>query len=579
MKVKICGIGKCGVRIAYDLFAFTLDISSSYEIRIEKPKSKANQFLQKAGLSPRKAKQAFKTFLDRFRADPLYRISEPPLYVTIDSDVANNEIVGGVMTSVEGEEGKEYKFPGKNYDLNGHKGGCNFHVVSESLARTWNPVPADIVEGAKKEGDIDIYVTSFSVAGGTGGGSAPIISQAVRATNKNSPCHYMGLGVLPKSDEQYQEHDVALTMPDYEKFSTGRFLASMYGKRIPDGMNSLWLFSNDALRFLLSDQQEQGALTEASGEMNLNLSLVNFLIARSLSLLANSSSPRTKADSNADSRELNDFLDERPFISATAQREVEGHEDADSRVRAVKKLLRNALTNIKNEGDRLEGLSVPVYAPDLAHLEETLEERENTSHNEFLNALAAYDATKGPLEFRTTYRLVIFYGQPDKRWSETKKDLINRACNQFFPNAQQFHYHFRHFGSTETLLLFLVDPFLQPIVSAIYYYTNNAWSTSGENLQPQFDDLIAADRFTEPKFFEDKELFPNFIYGGGQDDVQNKVEANEDVAIKHEHIVGAFRHLHEIYNRRRPTLNVGPRLRGKDASSASENGGTGGTSA
>ena len=263
---------------------------------------------------------------------------------------------------------------------------------------------------------------------------------------------------------------------------------------------------------------------------------------------------------------MNDFLDGRPFISATAQRMVEGHEDSEGHVRAVKKLLRNALTNIKTEEGRLEGLSAPVYAPDLTHLEETLEGRENTSHSEFLSALAAYDATEGPLEFRTTYRLVIFYGQPDKRWSETKKDLINRACNQFFPNAQQLHYHFRHVGSTETLLLFLVDPFLQPVVSSIYYYANNAWGGSGKNFADEFDDLIAADRFKAPEFFGDEELFPEVIYGGGQEDVQRRVEANEDLAVTREHIVAAFRHLHEIYNRRRPPMNTRSRLRGKDVS-------------
>ena len=562
MKVKICGIGKCGVRIAYDFFAFTLDINSSYEIRVGKPKSKANEFLNNIGLSPGKAKQFFKTFLSTFRADTMYRISERPLYVTIDSDVANNEVVSGVMMSPEEEgESKQYKFPGKNFPLNAHTGGCNFHVVSESLARTW-PMPAPITSVQDdKNGNVDIYVTSFSVAGGTGGGSASIVCQESRtAAVKPNLCHYMGLGVLPKSDEKYRDQDVALTMPDYEKFSTGRFLASLYGKRIPDGMNSLWLFSNDALRFLLSDRQEQDVLSEASGEMKLNLSLVNFLIARSLSLLANSSSPLTKADSNADSRELNDFLDGRPFISATAQRAVEGHEDSDSRVRAVKKLLRSALTNIKTEKGILEGLSVPVRASDLTHLEETLGESNNTSHSEFLSALSAYDATKGPLEFRTTYRLVIFYGQPEKRWSEEKKDLVERACQMFFPNAQQFHYHFRHVGSTETLLLFLVDPWLRPIVSAIYYYANNAWSRSGENFAPEFDKLMRADTFKEPDFFEDNELFPELIYGGGQEDIQQRVEADEDLTVKREHLVDTFHHLHEIYNRRRPSMNTGSEL-------------------
>lgn len=560
MKVKICGIGKCGVRIAYDFFAYTLDISSSYQIRIGIPKSKMKTFIKKVGFDLSAAKRAFSNFVKTFKAHQLYRISEFPLFVTIDSDVANNEIVNGAITvaTEEGEESREAQFPGQNFLLNKHTGGCNFHVVSESVARDWPSIPPGIT-GQNGVG-VDIYVTSFSIAGGTGGGSAPIICQATRTANQNSQrhCHYMGLGVLPKSDEKYHEQDIALAMPDSEKFSTGRFLASLYGKRIPEGMNSLWLFSNDALRFLLSEQQEQKTLTEARGEMNLNLSLVNFLVARSLTLLANSSSPITKADSNTDSRELNDFLDKRPFISAIAQRTVESHEDSPAQVRAVKKLLRSALTNIKDAGGKLEGLSVPVRAADLIHLEETLEERNNTSRSEFLTALEAYDATKGPMEFRTTYRLVIFYGQPDKRWSEEKKDLIERACNRFLPNAQQLHYHFRHVASTETLMLFLVDPWLRPIVSAVYYYANNAWSASGESLPPKLNELIAADRFKEPEFFADEELFPAYMYGSGQEDVEQRVEKNEDLAVKREHIVDAFRHLHGIYHWRRPPMDVKP---------------------
>ena len=497
-----------------------------------------------------------------FRANQLYRISEFPEFVTIDSDVKNNEILNLsgpiVLTVPEGQESPEAKFPGRNFELNNHQGGCNFHIVSESLARDWNPMPSGIgnIGNIKQSDGIDIYVTSFSIAGGTGGGSAPIICQASRTANNDSRCHYMGLGVLPKSDEQYVEDERALTMPDYEKFSTGRFLASIYGRRVPDGMNSLWLFSNDVLRFLLSEQLEKNELGKAGGEMNLNLSLVNFLVARSLTLLANSSSPLTRADSNVDPRELNDFLDGRPFISGMADQKVEGGKDSESLVRAVKKLLRGALSNIKNEGGKLEGLSVPVRASDLTHLEETLEEMNNASHSEFLKALSAYDADKGPLEFRTTYRLLMFYGQPDKYWSEPKKDLIERACGRFFPNAQQLHYHFRHDASTETLLVFLVDPFLRSIVSSVYYYANNAWSSSGENFASKFDQLLAAPTFENPDFFEQNELFLEHIYGNGKEDVEKRVKNNEDLMVKHEHILQAFRHLHEIYNWSRPSMDT-----------------------
>ena len=555
MKVKICGIGKCGVRIAYDFFAYTENISSSYEIRVGRP----NGLLANA-------LNTIRNFYQNFRANQLYRVCEYPEFVTIDSDVKNNEILNlnrlAPPESEEGEKRRNAQFPGENFPLNNHQGGCNFHIVSESLARDWNPMPSGIgnIGNIRQSDGIDIYVTSFSIAGGTGGGSAPIICQASRTVNKtannDSRCHYMGLGVLPKSDEQYVEDERALTMPDYEKFSTGRFLASIYGRRVPDGMNSLWLFSNDVLRFLLSEQLEKDELSKARGEMNLNLSLVNFLVARSLTLLANSSSPLTKADSNVDPRELNDFLNGRPFISGMAQQQVEGGKDSESLVRAIKKLLRGALSNIKNEGGKLEGLSVPVRASDLTHLKETLEEMNNASHSEFLKALSAYDAAKGPLEFRTTYRLLMFYGQPDKYWSEEKKDLIERACGRFFPNAQQLHYHFRHHAETETLLVFLVDPFLRSIVSSVYYYANNAWSSSGENFTPKFDQLLAAPTFENPDFFEQNELFLGHVYGNGKEDVEKRVKNNEDLMVKREHILQAFRHLHEIYNWRRPSMDT-----------------------
>lgn len=526
MKVKICGIGKCGVRIAYDFFAYTNEgISSSYEIRIGMPKSSLDEALKRA-------RRVLRGISQKFRADQLSRIRESPEFVTIDSDVENNEILnlGGpiVLAALESKEGqevqgsREVQFPGENFKFSNHQGGCNFHIVSESISLGWDAMrnPTGRERCITHCHGIDVYVTSFSVAGGTGGGSAPIICEESRKKNKpannDSRCHYMGLGVLPKSDEQYVENERALTMPDYEKFSTGRFLASIYGRRLAEGMNSLWLFSNDALRFLLSEQQEKEKLSKAGGEMDLNLSLVNFLVARSLTLLANSSSPFTTADSNVDPRELNDFLDGRPFISGMAEQTVEGGRESDAHVRAVKKLLRGALSNIKNEGGKLEGLSVPVRASGLTHLEETLEKMNNASHSEFLKALSDYDAAKGPLEFRTTYRLLIFYGQPDKSWSEAKKDLIERACGRFFPNAQQLHYHFRHHAETETLLVFLVDPFLRPIVSSVYYYANIAWRSSGENFAREYDQLLAAPTFENPDFFEQNELFSEKMYGAGK---------------------------------------------------------------
>ena len=592
MQIKIAGIGKCGIRIAYDLFAYSKGLPSAYQIRLDVPQSKVNDALASLGL-PRDdvrkklslLRASMRNLIGEFNG--LYRIAEGPIYVTIDSDSANNEIVNGMYFSetVEGKRTNAYQFPGVNYDLNGHKGGCNFHVVSESLARTWQQIQPAITD----IGGVDIYVTSFSIAGGTGGGSAPIICKHSRdkaprerpgrdrvsrdsAGSYPGLCHYMGLGILPKSDEVYVETDDVLSMSDYEKFSTGRFLASIYGNRVPDSMNSLWLYSNDVLRFLVSDRVEESALETAGGELNLNLSMVNFFVAQSLTVLANSSSKLASADTNLDPRELNDYLEGKPFISGMSRQNVGDVSSVDVQVLAVKRLLCGALTNIKEQSGRLEGLSVPVLENDLQELRDLLDESVS-NRNEFVRAMSAYDADLGPIEFQTTARLIILYGQPQAKVSEIKKDLIMRASEKIFPNAQKHDFMFQHHASTETLLLLLVDPFIPPVVSAIYYYANNAWSASGHNLRDRLDAIIGEGTFVEPDFFEKEELFPESMYGGGAEDVKERVEADKGLKVGHVHIMEAFRHLHKVYHRERPSTSTSSGLHRKKSQKSTSSAG------
>ena len=554
MQIKMVGIGKCGVRIAYDLFAYTRNLRTSYEIRLNNPERAIVRTL-------RTFRAAIKALVD---AHGLYRIAQEPVYVTIDSDSANNEIVNNVILENSLEDGEErgqrYQFRGRNFGLNNYKGGCNFHVISESIARQWKDIPSEIVDNT----NISVYATSFSIGGGTGGGSAPIICSLSRGASQNRDlCHYMGLGVLPKSDEPYFESDTVLVMPDYEKFSTGRFLVSVYGNRVDEGMNSLWLFSNDILRFLVSSQVEKGVLAKMGGEMNLNLSYINFFIAQSLTVLANSSSTVTISDSNLDPKELNDFLNGRPFISAMSRRTGGDFvADIDHRVVEVKMLLRAALSNPKGGLGQLEGLSVPVADDDLDQLRKLLNDP-SANYREFVDTINCYDADEGPIEFRTTYRLVILYGQPQDRTSEVKKEMIAQVCEKVFPNSQKLIFPFRHHSDTETLLLLLVDPFIRPVVSAMYYYANSAWGASGENLNVEFDGLISAETFSGgscERLFNKSEEFPERIYGGGVRDILNRIKQDSSVVVSSDHMVRAFRHLHEIYNRKRPTTNTSSAL-------------------
>ena len=333
MRVKIIGIGKCGVRIAYDFFAYTRDFPLSYEIRLHEKQGSLSHSLKKVGIKSVAVERRIVQFKAAYRAlindiNGFYRIAENPLYATIESDIDNNEVVNSAIFSTE--DGQQAIFAGENYRLNDHEGGCNFHIVSEGLARAWESIPDEITNTT----DVSIYVTSFSIGGGTGGGSAPVIClRSTQALENKNACHHMGVGVLPKSDEHYLEAESMLSMADYEKFNTGRFFASIYADRFRRDMRSLWLFSNDAMRFLITEQKEKNALADVGGEQNLNLSLVNAFIAQSLTVMSNSSSRLTRADTNMDPRELNDILNGRPYISALSQRRVDNAAGSGTGVR------------------------------------------------------------------------------------------------------------------------------------------------------------------------------------------------------------------------------------------------------
>lgn len=569
MQVKLVGIGKCGIRVAYDLFAYTTGLPSAYEIRLDSTSNSDTGVLATIGLRREAIRQRiapFKAALNDLlrELNGLYRIAETPQYVTIDSDSANNEIVNKVTLITRDDDNgnvtKAHRFPGQNFDLNDHQGGCNFHIVSEYLARSWKNVPVDIVDS---EG-VSIFVASFSIAGGTGGGSAAIICSKSRTKRSTKgPCHYMGLGVLPKSDEQYWESDVALTMADYEKFNAGRFFVSLYGKRVPMGMNSVWLFSNDILRFLIDEKQNKDVYGGVGGEMKLNLSLVNFYIAQSLTVLANSSSSLTSAETNLDPKELNDYLNDKPFVSALARLGAEeGSADLEQKVMSVKRLLLRALSNVEIREGRLEGLSVPVPEDDLGGVRHLLDDTV-VDYKSFMKEIDGYSSEDGPIEFQTAYRLVILYGQPEKKASETKKDMISKACECIFPNAQKLHFYFRHHANSETLLLFLVDPFIRPVVSAMYYYANNAWSEKGKSLQGELDEVIGASEYVKAKvekLLEGEELIPESIYGGGVEDAKKRLTDDGEVAVRKEQVCGAFAHLYEVYHRERPTMKTSSKL-------------------
>lgn len=546
MKLKFMGVGKCGIRIVYDFFALDHSLPSAFEIRAKHSNSVLKKFLSE---DMQKKALDFRSKLHSMVKD--LRLSESltpheTLYVTVDSDSENNEVVNEIVVTggsgdVTGE--RSIVFPGRNYDLNGHKGGCDFHVVSEHLAESWSGVPNEIVDAS----DVDIMAASFSIGGGTGGGAgSALLQRAKNAHASDRSCHFMGIGVLPKSDETYGIEGSIRAVATYEKFNAGRFFSSHYGGR--NDIDSLWLISNDILGFLV-ETNARSELEKEGGELNLNLSLVNEYIGQCMAALINSSSIVTSAEENADSRELNNKLEGKPFISAFATIEL-GSGDKTTPLHSVKELLKAAFSNPHQTIDSLQGLSVPMDRRPLEYLADVLSGPEDD--NEFMSRIKEYDRKKGPIELESAKRVIVFYGQPSEHYSAYKKDRIESACSTLVGGHAVF-YSYRHNHSRDTLLVLIVDPFILPVISSIYYYANEAWVKSDQNLRETYDSVVGSSEFDSSvisQSFTSNELLPDVIYGDGVHNIEQSFEDLPDLAIKKEQMIHTFEYLHDVYNRK-----------------------------
>jgi hypothetical protein len=317
------------------------------------------------------------------------------------------------------------------------------------------------------------------------------------------------------------------------------------------------------MRFLVDHDEEKKQLANKKGEVALNLSMVNTYVARSLGILSNCSSVATKADTNPDPRELNYKLDQQPFISGMSQVRVEKSNTSEDHLLTVRRLLELALTNVTQESGLLSGLSVPVYHEHLEGLRRILRSP-HTEDQAFLEQLEQYNLESGPIEFSTAERVVIIYGQPDKHYSVHKKHLIEHACGKFFSNSQFVSYSFRHPWDFDQLLILIVDPMIMPVASSIYYYINNAWGKTDENLRDKLDAVINSPRFDKNQLTNvigEKEQFPEIIYGPGTQDIQNNLTRAASLAVTRDQVIRAFEHVHHIYYRKRPDLETSPRFR------------------
>lgn len=482
------------------------------------------------------------------------KILEPPALAAIDSDTEHNEIIKWIQFI--NDDGKSFIFPGFISEFSNHKGGCDFNIVSEHIARNWHDIHPQIVdpEGA------DIIAVAFSLGGGTGSGAGPIVAykskQRVERFAKASQKHFMGIGVLPESDSIYFNDEFPGGMVDGEKYNVGRFLVNLYSqlqtKKAESRLDSLWLFSNDIKRVIMQKSEED--IEE------LSLSLINKYIAASLLVLGNASSEFTKSEPNFDPMEMNNRLGGNPFISGYASTKPTVGGDAEIHTRTIQVLFKKALNNpsiigSRSDSERLNGLSVPVKEEDLNSVNAIFEAE---GYSELMIALKNYQIESSPVEFRTAPRIVVLYGHNANSFVAWKVDLARKMASTIFSNSILDFYRYEYAGQNDSILILIINPLIRFVLSAVYYYTNVSWVkdefTLGQS-DSVFDNLIRGDQFRSEdltRLLLDEEKIDMKYHGKATIEVLESEQYRSLQKLQQTSIVETFNHLHDIYHHRKP---------------------------
>jgi hypothetical protein len=586
MQIKLIGIGKCGSRVVYDFYAYVAGIPASYSIKTlayDKSVKKIilnNEKIKRAYDAWRQLQYRTSSWVHELR-NPMKLMSTPEL-VVMDSDRDNNEIINYIEYLTREQSGpnaieglRRLLFPGTTVPFANRKGGCDVHIVSESVADEWPDIPGKVLDAS----GVDIFVTAFSVGGGTGGGAGPVILQRCKAEaeqerkTSNHASHCMGVAVLPSSDEQYNFASPKRTMDTIEKYNTGRFFIGIYSNRRKERANprigdSIWLFSNDCLN--INDNVLELENTESSHEDSIddkNLSIMNFYISANLAMICNASSVATKSHPNFDATEMSNRLNSCPVISGFSFKVPDSARDIHTYFNTVTSLFRDALSNStvysdKNDAGKksLFGLSVPVRYDDSCYAMEFLNCK---SADDFSEKMKSYDIDKAPLEFKTTQHVVMIYGQPDKTHSVTKEELASRVCSSFFPKSNMSYYYYQHSGEADMLLVILVNPFLRMIQKAIYFYIAEAFvdkkklKIDDSAIDRILDEVITAEKFDAYRLsrslgltVDTHETITDLV---GQE-TMSFIESNDVKYVTADNVLKAIESLHGIYHRQRTSV-------------------------
>lgn len=571
MQIKIIGAGKCGARLTYDLFAFSRGLRSAYEIQIHQRRSSLSKALHEA-------KWVMATIANQIRTEfgnNAMMMADEPDYIIIDSDEANNEIMSGEIryfTRDDPPNGgpnpqRSIMFRAQKYPLGQATGGCEFHAISEDIALAWQDMPTAITD----VGDAGIIICAFSIGGGTGGGSsAVLIRQCIQRypKHKNNPRHFMGLGVMPDTRTDYTTNLIGDGADTGDWFNFGRFMTSFLGRR-PIGtysatmdFGSLILVSNDILQ--LPENISRATVERDDGKREPNLSVINTYVAHALTVLSNSSSASAHAAANFDPREMGSKLASCPIVIGFGQRKVdETHSSEIQSIFSVKDLIRKALSNARYHDGAMFGLSVPIPQPDLTSLFSGINNEKNTE-TDFSDQMKNITAANIPLEFKTVQRFVVIHGLPQNRKNELKSRKIRDYLFHIFPSANAHFYNVLHEGETESLLVFLVDPFIRHVAKGVIYYAANAFAEDVSQINENAETFAAFIRGQMQDWgkidsaITEKEVISELIYGRSKSDVESRILNTPELQVGKLHVRRAIEHLRVAYDRQKRVPYTSP---------------------
>ncbi len=554
MKTVLCGLGKCGCRMALDFHSLIFDGKFSYELHIPRELIKKEREGFWAKLFGKSNNPSYSTLARNIQSD------EVPHIHMGDAD-ANNEVINMCRTPSEDEKETENRRKLEEYviDFSNYHDGCGqYHIIGEQVMRnllekdsqskaaglTEKVVNAYINRENNRGENVSSYILLFGAGGGTGCGTSTILAQEIAQRAKNEFVNMLLAGVAALPGDQESNN---------YKISAGRFLTKFLSAERATSFDTIFTISNSIMQ-------------EKDEDKDLTFCRANLFVAHFICSLINSSSKYHRSPVNTDGPELRKNIHGLSYfcygqhekaidpdgligmelltralgpVTTYPVKKDGGFKSWLTRDRGNDTLPPPAEEESAARGDTFQGSSILLsdnkfsaeqwnaILDTLREFRERVREENPEKDIEKLRSLATelFPNPKDdlPLAMRSCQNVVVLRGVPESGKASTwEQTVVTTALERLFPKADIHYYITYHPMELETLTLIPSNYISREILGLICTYLCEVWKPGSNNKKAErvlLAKMLAKDEDiseeTIEEFLGDREhfeqKFPDFL--------------------------------------------------------------------